>query len=103
MRWLRGSSRGQAASSGRSAPDAISAARQQAERPPGAEVSGGELVVEVAAGERAPHTIEFIENGVRAGSVKDRVARRALPRAGYVRAVVTRDDGKRAWVQPARL
>jgi hypothetical protein len=68
-----------------------------------AEVAGGELVVEVAATERAPHTIEFIENGVRVGSVKERAARRALPKAGYVRAVVTRDDGKRAWVQPARL
>jgi hypothetical protein len=67
-----------------------------------AEVSGGELVVEVAATARLPHTIEFIENGVRVASVKERVARRALPRTGYVRAVVTRDDGKRAWIQPAR-
>ncbi len=67
-----------------------------------AEVSAGELVVEVSAVERQAHTIEFIENGVRIASVRDRVARRALPRAGYVRAVVTRDDGKRAWVQPAR-
>lgn len=67
-----------------------------------AEVSAGELVVEVAATERLPHTIEFIENGARVAAVKERVARRPLPRTGYVRAVVTRDDGKRAWVQPAR-
>ncbi|HWO23733.1 MAG TPA: hypothetical protein VNO30_33560 [Kofleriaceae bacterium] len=67
-----------------------------------AEVSAGELVVEIGAAERRPHTIEFIENGARVATVKERVARRALPRAGYVRAVVTRDDGKQAWVQPAR-
>ena len=35
--------------------------------------------------------------------MKERSVRRALPRTGYVRAVVTREDGKRAWVQPARL
>jgi hypothetical protein len=68
-----------------------------------AEVSAGELVVEIGAAERQPHTIALIENGVRVATVKDRVARRAVPRAGYVRAVVTRDDGKQAWVQPARL
>ncbi|HSK03392.1 MAG TPA: CehA/McbA family metallohydrolase [Kofleriaceae bacterium] len=67
-----------------------------------AEVSGGELVVEIAAADGRPHTIEFVENGVRVAPVKERVARRALPRTGYVRAVVTRDDGKRAWVQPVR-
>jgi hypothetical protein len=67
-----------------------------------AEVSSGELVVEVAAAERGLYTIEFVENGVRVASVIGRAARRPLPRAGYVRAVVTRDDGKRAWVQPAR-
>jgi len=67
-----------------------------------AEVSGGELVVEIAATERRPHTIELIENGVRVAVVTARSARRALPAAGYVRAVITRDDGKRAWVQPAR-
>jgi hypothetical protein len=35
-------------------------------------------------------------------SVRRRVARRAVPTVGYVRAVVTRDDGRRAWVQPVR-
>lgn len=67
-----------------------------------AEASGGELVVELAPSERAPHTIEFIENGARVASTSERSARRAIPQTGYVRAVVTRQDGKRAWVQPAR-
>jgi hypothetical protein len=67
-----------------------------------AEVAEGALVVELAAQERLPCTIDFIENGVRVASVKERVARRPLPRTGYVRAVVTRDDGKQAWIQPAR-
>ena len=69
-----------------------------------AEVVAGELVVEIGASERLVHSIEFIENGKRiAAVVKERSARRALPKVGYVRAVVTREDGKRAWVQPARL
>jgi hypothetical protein len=64
-----------------------------------AEVDAGELVVEAEAG---TYTIDWIENGKLVDSVKARTARRALPQSGYVRAVVTRDDGKRAWVQPAR-
>ncbi|HWU91479.1 MAG TPA: hypothetical protein VN253_29630, partial [Kofleriaceae bacterium] len=68
-----------------------------------AEVVAGELVVEIAASEPLAHTIEFIENGKRIAASRERSARRAVPRTGYVRAVVTRDDGKRAWVQPARL
>jgi hypothetical protein len=67
-----------------------------------AEASGGELVVEIAAGEPLAHTIEFIENGRRVAASQERSARRALPQTGYVRAVITRDDGKQAWVQPAR-
>ena len=67
-----------------------------------AEVRGGELVVELAAAERLPCTIDFIENGARVASATERAARRALPRTGYVRAVVTRADGKQAWIQPAR-
>jgi len=67
-----------------------------------AEVAGGALVVELAAHERLPCTIEFIENGARVASVNERAARHPLPRTGYVRAVVTRDDGKQAWIQPAR-
>jgi hypothetical protein len=64
-----------------------------------AEVDAGELVVEAEPG---TYTIEWIENGKQVDTVKARSARRALPQSGYVRAVVTRDDGKRAWVQPAR-
>ena len=67
-----------------------------------AEVAGKELVVEVAASDRGTYAIDFIENGKPAAHVTGRRARRALPAAGYVRAVVTRDDGKQAWVQPAR-
>jgi hypothetical protein len=48
------------------------------------------------------YTIDFIENGRRMASIAGKVARRPVPAAGYLRAVVTRDDGKRAWVQPAR-
>jgi hypothetical protein len=67
-----------------------------------AEVDGDALVVEVAAAERGTYTIDFIENGKRAQRVIGKAARRPLPATGYVRALVTRDDGKRAWVQPAR-
>jgi hypothetical protein len=66
-----------------------------------AEVVNGELVVEVAATE-PPVTIEFVENGKLVASMRAKIGRRALPPAGYVRAVVTRGDGKKAWVQPAR-
>ncbi len=65
-----------------------------------AEVSGEELVVELAPKQRA--TIQWIENGKRVGRATTRIAKRALPAQGYLRAVVIRDDGKRAWVQPAR-
>jgi hypothetical protein len=67
-----------------------------------AEVERGALVVAVDPVATGRYTIDFIENGTRVGSVRRRVARRALPASGYVRAVVTRDDGKRAWVQPVR-
>ena len=67
-----------------------------------AEVEAGELVVEVAPGEPGNYTIEWIENGKLVDTTRTRSARRAVPRSGYVRAVVTRDDGKRAWVEPAR-
>jgi hypothetical protein len=63
---------------------------------------GDALEVEVAATERGVLTIEVIENGRRVAVVPGRRARWPLPRAGYVRAVVSRDDGARAWVQPAR-
>jgi hypothetical protein len=67
-----------------------------------AEVERGELVVAVDPAATGRHTIDFIENGKRVESVRRRVARRAVPTVGYVRAVVTRDDGRRAWVQPVR-
>ncbi len=35
-------------------------------------------------------------------TVRDHMAHRGVPVIGYVRAVVTRDDGKKAWIQPAR-
>ncbi len=67
-----------------------------------AEVDGGDLVVAVDPGALGSYTIDFIESGRVAASVHGKLARRALPPAGYLRAVVTRDDGKRAWIQPAR-
>lgn len=67
-----------------------------------AERSGDELVVEVAPGARGQHAIAFVENGKLVATTHGQTARRVLPRTGYVRAVVTRDDGKQAWVQPVR-
>jgi hypothetical protein len=67
-----------------------------------AEVDAGDLVVEAAASETRPLVIDWIENGKLVDSVQGTSARRRLPHDGYVRAVITRDDGKRAWVQPAR-
>ncbi len=67
-----------------------------------AEVDAGALVVEVAQGQSGSFAIDFIENGRRVKQVKGRTASRKLPATGYIRAVVTRTDGKKAWVQPAR-
>jgi hypothetical protein len=70
-----------------------------------AEVTDDELVVEVAAPERSDTrttTIELVENGQIVDTITGKSARRVLPASGYVRAVVIRDDGARAWVQPAR-
>jgi hypothetical protein len=67
-----------------------------------AEVEGDDLVVAVDPAGSGSYTIEFVENARRVASVRGRVGRRTLPTVGYVRAVVTRDDGRRAWVQPAR-
>lgn len=68
-----------------------------------AEVSAGQLVVAVDPAATGRYTIDFIENGKRVATTVGKAARRALPAVGYVRAVVTRADGKRAWVQPARV
>jgi hypothetical protein len=67
-----------------------------------ADVESDELAIAVDPGSPGTYTIDFIENGRRVDSVHGRYARRRVPAAGYVRAVVTRSDGKRAWVQPAR-
>ena len=67
-----------------------------------AEIDGDALVVEVASSETGTYTIAFIENGKLVETVAGKAARRALPASGYVRAVVTRNDGKKAWLQPAR-
>ena len=66
-----------------------------------AEVIGGELVVEIAPPD-ADYVVQFIENGKPVATVKGRSARRAVPPTGYLRATVTRGDGAKAWVQPAR-
>ena len=65
---------------------------------------GAELVVEVAADSPGDHVIQFIGDGHVLQEIRGRAARFPLVRApGYVRAVVQRGDGARAWVQPARL
>jgi hypothetical protein len=67
-----------------------------------AEASQGDLVVSVAPNETGDYTIAFVEMGKVVDTIHARSARRAVPATGYLRAVVTRDDGKKAWVQPAR-
>lgn len=67
-----------------------------------AEALGGELVVAVDPAAAGRYVIDFLENGQRVESIAGKVGRRAVPATGYLRAVVTRDDGKRAWVQPVR-
>jgi hypothetical protein len=67
-----------------------------------AEVEGDELMIAVDPAAPGSFTIDFIEGGRRVETVHGRIARRRVPATGYVRAVVTRSDGKRAWVQPAR-
>jgi len=60
------------------------------------------LRVEVDPVASGRYMIDFIENGRRVSSIAGKAARRTVPAVGYVRAVVTRDDGKRAWIQPVR-
>jgi hypothetical protein len=67
-----------------------------------ASVVGDQLVVAVDPVAPGRYTIDFIESGRLVDSIAGRVAKRLVPSAGYLRAIVTRDDGKRAWVQPAR-
>lgn len=63
---------------------------------------GSELRVELAPDEPGPAVIAFIVNGAIAATTRERTARHPIPATGYVRAVIRRDDGARAWVQPAR-
>jgi hypothetical protein len=63
---------------------------------------GDDLVVEVAPGTTNQYTIAFIEAGKTVAMVNGPNAKHAVPQTGYIRAVVTRDDGKQAWVQPVR-
>lgn len=67
-----------------------------------AEREGDELVVEVVPDAEHQYAIAFVENGKLVATVNGPNARRAVPRSGYVRAVVTKDDGSKAWVQPVR-
>ncbi|HWM86181.1 MAG TPA: hypothetical protein VNO33_10100 [Kofleriaceae bacterium] len=70
------------------------------------ELASGSIQIEVAGGSPGEHEITFIGQG---GAVLERRSARsarfplAQAPAGYVRAVVTRDDGARAWVQPVRV
>ena len=70
-----------------------------------AEVLDGALDVAVAASSPGRHQIVFVGKG---GAVLDRVegrtAKFSLDRlsGGYLRAVVIRDDGAKAWIQPVR-
>lgn len=66
------------------------------------EVDNGELLLEVEPEANHTYTIEFIEQGKVVFTGKGLSGRRPIPRDGYVRAVITRDDGKKAWVQPVR-
>lgn len=67
-----------------------------------AEADAGELVVEVAADSPGEHVITFVGDGRVLAEHPGRAARHPLAATSYVRAVVRRDDGARAWVQPAR-
>ncbi|HKE19437.1 MAG TPA: hypothetical protein VKB80_31385 [Kofleriaceae bacterium] len=70
------------------------------------ELAGGALRIDVAASSPGEHEIVFIgQGGAELARVKGRSAHLALADApaGYVRAVVTRGDGARAWTQPVRV
>ncbi len=63
---------------------------------------GDNLRVEVSAQSPGAHRIVFFENGAAVAEIRGTAAQRPIPRRGHLRAVVWRDDGARAWVQPVR-
>lgn len=70
------------------------------------ERSDGAMQIEVAEASAGEHEIAFIgQGGAELQRTSGRRARFALAKApaGYVRAVVTRGDGARAWIQPVRV
>jgi hypothetical protein len=70
------------------------------------ELADASLRVDVGRDSPGAHEIVFIgQGGVELARVRGRGGRFALAKAppGYVRAVVTREDGARAWVQPVRV
>jgi hypothetical protein len=67
-----------------------------------ADVQNNELVIDIATGETGTYTLAWIENGHMVATEAGRAWHRAIPATGYLRAVITRDDGARAWVQPVR-
>jgi hypothetical protein len=68
-----------------------------------AESDGESLVVEIRDDSPGEHVITFIGDGKVIDWEHGRAASHPLADASYVRAVVRREDGARAWVQPARL
>jgi hypothetical protein len=68
----------------------------------GVDVVDGELTVDVADDDPGEHVITFIGDGRVLSEQHGRKGRQPLADTSYVRAVVTRDDGARAWTQPER-
>jgi hypothetical protein len=68
-----------------------------------AESDGEALIVEVADDSPGEHVITFIGDGKVLSWAHGRAASQTLTGASYVRAVVRREDGAKAWVQPHRL
>jgi hypothetical protein len=70
------------------------------------DLASASLRIDVGRASPGAHEIVFIgQGGAELARVRGRSARFELAKAppGYVRAVVTRDDGTRAWVQPVRV
>ena len=68
-----------------------------------AESDGESLVIEIRDDSPGEHVITFIGDGKVLGWEHGRAASFPLADASYVRAVVRREDGAKAWVQPARV